>query len=78
MFLEAPKDALTVKVGPGDTAARLGTLHFLIFCSRMSLQNLPHMFPLVSSVQTQCSRFRLESPSDVRRFLSLIAEPRRC
>lgn len=22
MFLEAPKDALTVKVGPGDTAAR--------------------------------------------------------
>ena len=51
---------------------------FLIFCSRMSLQNLPHMFPLVSSVQTQCSRFRLESPSDVRRFLSLIAEPWRC
>jgi len=40
MFLEAPKDALTVKVGPGDTAAR----------------------------------FRLESPSDVRRFLSLIAD----
>lgn len=40
MFLEAPKEALTVKVGPGDTAAR----------------------------------FRLESPSHVRRFLSLIAD----
>lgn len=40
MFLEAPKDALTVKVGPGDTAAR----------------------------------FRLEKPSDVRRFLGLIAD----
>ena len=55
-----------------------GNVYFLIFCSRMSLQNLLHMFPLVSSVQTQCSRFRLESPSDVRRFLSLIAEPWRC
>ncbi|CAJ1368074.1 unnamed protein product [Effrenium voratum] len=40
MFVEAPKDSLTVKVGAGETAAR----------------------------------YRVESPSDVRRFLTLIAE----
>ena len=27
MFLEAPMEALTVKVGPGDTAARPDVLH---------------------------------------------------
>jgi len=53
MFLEAPKDALTVKVGPGDTAARLGTLHCLRVGGASFISSVVYCSASLSAVLSQ-------------------------
>ena len=53
MFLEAPKDALTVKVGPGDTAARRALRFFNHFRSHSALVGSCSRIPHISFLQYQ-------------------------
>ena len=57
MFLEAPKEALTVKVGPGDTAARPDVLYdrghlTLMFCHCRTCAHLLSFFPRGAVIET--------------------------
>ena len=67
MFLEAPKEALTVKVGPGDTAARPDVLYDM---------GAPHIDVL--PLQNMCPFVIIFSPwSSYRDFLTCWFDPLR-